>query len=223
MSNRKLTFTALSLLTLGFTALPNRASAQEATVTESGTIHGKNRLFLRAQFGMGSTSNKSTAGGESVDYHGMAHAFSFSAGFTFRNNLAIYGQFTQHGSRQPKRTIENNNGTETLYASQNMLLATGTLNIGVTQYFSPYNLYWDASVGAGSLQVIARGFNHATDLGPAASIALGKEWIMGPHLGIGVSAQLHLARTFDSDAYFSKSGGHFTSRTMVIGISGTYN
>jgi hypothetical protein len=214
---------ASTLLFLATLANPNPAAANEATITASNDVHAKNRLFLRGQLGFGSASTTTSNADHAVDLHGMGHAFSFSAGYTFRDNFAVYGQISQHGSRNPSLTIDSDEGSETERPDQDLLLSTTALGIGITQYFSPYNLFWDASVGVGVLSLLAENDSDSTDLGPTGSLAFGKEWIIGPHLGLGLSAQLHLSRVHDADALPDGSSGHFTSRTLVIGFSGTYN
>lgn len=222
-SNFAIYTVAQLMIYLALMASPNRAAANEAFVTTQENPHAKNLLFLRGQLGLGRSSSKTSDADTAVDFHGMGHAFSFSGGFTLRNNLAVYGQISQHGSRNPSLTIDMNGSSTTAQPNTDLLLTTTAVGLGVTQYFSDFNLFWDASLGAGFLSVIANGDSDTTDLGPTAALAFGKEWILGPHLGVGVSAQLHLSRVHDSDTMPDGTGSHFTSTTMAFGISGTYN
>ncbi|MDZ4693520.1 MAG: hypothetical protein SGI86_00100 [Deltaproteobacteria bacterium] len=225
MFNRNFAFLTVTqaVIFIALTASPTRANADAASVTEKEAPHTRNQLFLRAQLGFGRSSSKAANADTAVDVHGMGHAFSFSGGYTLRNNLAIYGQISQHGSRNPNLTIDNNGSKTTASPNTDLLVATTAVGLGITQYFSDFNLFWDASVGVGFLGVAANGDSDTTDLGPTAALSIGKEWLVGPHLGVGVSAQLHLSRVHDADAFPDGTSGHFTSTTMALGISGTYN
>lgn len=225
MSNAKiknLTHAALFIV-MAMMANPVEVRANEIVAQAMETPHAKGRSFFRFQLGYGRSSTKAANDDLAAEFHGMGHAFSVAGKWTPVDRFAVYGQWIQHGSRNPNLTISEGETQSTLYPKSEMILATNSLAIGATQYFTPYNLFWDASVGLGALGGVWKGGARSSDVGPGVAFSLGKEWLLNSHLGIGLSAQLHLSRVHDREALPDRTSGHFTSTTFALGVTGTYN
>jgi hypothetical protein len=84
------------------------------------------------------------------------------------------------------------------------LLAWGYA-LAVVHYFTPANVYLSASPGITRLMFVTGNTHVSSDWGPGLKVALGKEWWVGDHWGLGIAAEVLLM--------FNKDGG--APRTTV--------
>jgi hypothetical protein len=219
---KNLTHAALFIF-IAMAANPGEVRANEIVAQAAETPHAKGRSFFRFQFGYGRSTTSAANDDLAAEIHGTGHAFSVAGGWTPIERFAVYGQWIQHGAQNPSLTISEGDTESTLRPNSDTLMATNSLAIGATQYFTPYNLFWDASVGLGTYSAIWKGGSHTSDIGPGVSFSLGKEWLLNSRFGIGLSMHLHLSRVHDREALPDRTSGQFTSMTFAGGVTGTYN
>jgi hypothetical protein len=85
-----------------------------------------------------------------------------------------------------------------------------------TRYFMPTNMYVSATAALTRVSLDRFGTTGATNLGFGTRLALGKEWWVGDHWGLGAVGHL---------SYSANVDGSYTMTTYAVGIafSATYN
>ena len=100
-----------------------------------------------------------------------------------------------------------------------MSLSLVGVGLNLTYYFMPANIYVSLSPSITTLNLTASGVTGSTENGFGMKIALGKEWWVGNHWGIGVAGQFFFASNKDKGTnpptWSSTAGG--------IAFSATYN
>src|SRR5207249_3278413 len=89
---------------------------------------------------------------------------------------------------------------------------------GVNYYFMPYNFYVSAMVLMTRLTITSGGSSGSTDAGFGAKLAIGKEWWMSDHWGIGVAGQFTFGSNQDQG-----SGPTWTTITPGVAFSASFN
>lgn len=196
------------------------ATARAQTDADALAPHARGHLFLRGQLGLGHSRSEIGGAGYHLDARGIGHAATVSVGLTVLDGVALYLGLSQHGIRKPRITVRQE---RTVRDQADFDLFAHGVGLGVTQYFSTYNLFWDATVGLGDLTFIEGSSWEATDVGPAGRIGFGREWWLAPRFGLGLTAQLHLLRARNPTPLPGGDHGAFFTRTIVLGVTATYN
>jgi hypothetical protein len=178
------------------------------------TINRHFGFFLRLDLGLGYMHSGATSNGNDVTLSGLAGAFSISLGGAVTENLIIGGHLWDNVVSNPSVSIGSNSGS-----SNDTTLGLIGFGPQVTYYFMPINIYLSGTAGVGKLTVTTNGTSGSTNAGFAGRLAVGKEWWVSDHWGLGVEGHLSIGINSDSGS----SGASWTTPAFAIAFCATYN
>jgi hypothetical protein len=159
------------------------ALAQEAPLSVpaapiDATAHRHLRLYLHFDLGGGYFPTSASQGGVSASVKGASALLSFAVGGSVAEDWILAGEVW--GAAAPRPTgVANSNST----------MALSALGLNVTHYFMPANIFLSLTPSATVLSIDNGSGNVGrTEVGFGTKLALGKEWWVGEHWGIGLAA-----------------------------------
>jgi hypothetical protein len=190
-----------SLAILVLAILPSAALAQDPVTTDS-TVHRHLGFFFRADIGVGYLSS-SSGGARQLSSSGVSVPLGLAVGGAIAEDWILAGEIW--GGFLPK-SVNGVNQTLFVYG----------YSLAVVHYFMPANVYLSFAPGITRLTFETGNTAVSTDWGAGAKLAVGKEWWVGDHWGLGVAAEVFLT--------FNKDGG--ASRTTIapgLTFTATFN
>lgn len=184
----------VSAMLLTATAAGARERYRDQERGEDG-YHEHDGFYLRLQLGGGYT--RADVAGEDFALKGGGVGINAEIGGAVVPNFIIYAKL--FGTSAPNPDIERGNVTvEDPFGdtSQNI----GALGVGVTYYIMPANVYLSGALSFAQLSIDENGERVAeTDLGGGLHLGVGKEWWVSKNWGLGIGAELALARIPEQD------------------------
>lgn len=186
------------------------ASAARA---QSDDAHRHSGVYLELEGGLGfmvGSESSVTVSGPTVD-------LGISLGGPVAGNLDLAGSVFGLSVINPTFSSGGTSGQATS-------TSFGMVGIGprLIYYFMPANFYLSGTVGLCRFSATTNSVSASTDIGPVARFALGKEWWVSSHWGLGFSGILTLATNNDPS---NNSSNRFTLTTWAtsMGFSATLN
>jgi hypothetical protein len=158
--------------------------ALAATPPLDPTIHRHLGFFFRVDVGVGYLH--SSTGARSVS--GVGVPLGFAVGGAVTENLILAAEAWGTGAPGPSQT--SGGTTSTTVGST---LALGAFGLNVTYYFMPANLYLSVTPAITSLGIIDYTGNVESTTGFGVKVALGKEWWVSDHWGLGLAVEFSFA------------------------------
>ena len=194
-----------SLAVLMLATLPGAALAQDqALAPVESTAHRHLGFFFRADIGVGYLhSSSSWSDGPQPPVSGVSVPLGLAVGGAIAGDWILAGEVW--GGYTPKR-VDGPSQTLLLYGYA----------VAVVHYFMPANVYLSFAPGISRLSFETGNVSVSSDWGPGMKFALGKEWWVGEHWGLGIAAECLLT--------FNRDGG--APRTTVapgLTFSATFN
>jgi hypothetical protein len=186
--------------------LPFAVAAQESPtpMPVESTVHRHLGFFFRADIGVGYVHSSSAASdGPQPPVSSLSIPIGFAVGGAVAEDWILAGEIW--GVAGPQDVDPPGKG----------LLVYGYA-LAVVHYFMPANVYLSVAPGITRLMFVTGNTSVSSDWGPGVKLALGKEWWVGDHWGLGVAAECLVT--------FNKDGG--ASRTTVapgLTFSATFN
>jgi hypothetical protein len=215
-------FPALALAAVA--ALPAALFAQDA----GSRRHDGFYLSISPGIGFGeSKADLTEAGGswDHVTYRGPGGMLDLKIGGALTPNLILSGDFIGRNVQGPE--VETIGGTD--QADNDVVLADGTLGLGLTYYIMPANVFFSGTIGVGQF-ALTNPTDDADDderieTNPGLSIhaKVGKEWWVSDNWGLGVAAGygwIGAERDESSDADFN---GKYSSHKFYVLFNTTFN
>lgn len=202
--------------------LPAVAGAQEAVSVApapvvlapgpppDSTVHRHLGFFFRVDVGVGYLH--SSTGARSIS--GVGVPLGFAVGGAVTENLILAAEGWGTGAPGPSQT--SGGTTSTTVGST---LALGAFGLNVTYYFMPANIYLSVTPAITSLNIIDYTGNVEGTAGFGLKVALGKEWWVSNHWGLGLAVEFSFATN-------KQAGTNSLSWTTFGGglvFSATYN
>ncbi len=178
------------------------------------TAHRHLGLFLRLDGGVGFLGTSAYLDGVAASVSGVALPVGVVLGAAVAENLVVAGDAWYVLAPAPWFDLGGHNQTPSGSG-------VGLFGIGphVTYYFMPDNVYVSGTPAMVIRILRANGTYEGARVGFGAKIAVGKEWWVADHWGIGVAGQFFLGLNEGTGAYeklWSTLGGG-------IALSATYN
>jgi hypothetical protein len=169
-------------------------------------------FFLRPDLGFGYVAMSASSGGTDVTISGLAGTFGFAVGGALAENSILALHLWDAVMSNPKVSSGglsgNANGDVTLFAvGPEYTIYTGQ------------NVYFSFSPSLTRVHVEANGNSGDTDWGFGMRAAVGKEWWVGDHWGLGVVG--HLSASFNKDT--GSSAPTWSTWGGTIAFTATYN
>ena len=195
----------LLLLTVPLIALGQESGP--APSTES-TVHRHLGFYLHLDIGVGylGTSTSQATGGSTLS--GAALPLSIAIGGAVAEDWILAGDLWGAAGPSPSGT----NWGRTAY---------GGVGFNVTHYFMPANVYLSLTPSFTSLVFdTSQPFVDRAATGFGAKVAVGKEWWVGDHWGLGMALQGYFA---SNDGHGNATGTKWTTWGGGFVFSATYN
>lgn len=191
--------------------LPGLATAQEAPAAVpaeppvDATAHRHLGFYFHVDVGAAFFLTEAARGELGTGTAGASALLSVAAGGAVAEDWILAGE--AWGAAVPSST-----------STDATTVALGGFGLNVTHYFMPANVFFTLTPSATVLAVDkGNGTFGRTQIGSGVRIALGKEWRVGDHWGLGVAAQGFLAINRDQSAsastWWTLGGGILFSAT----------
>jgi hypothetical protein len=211
--------TVAAALALAFQAAAARGQGPEpfpgpAVVRPGAKRH--DNVFFRIVLAKGLASMSADVGHVQTKITSQPLEYRAAAGYALTENIILFGELV---------SLDTNSSTATIRGIapnrfDGHLSLTG-FGAGATYYWMPLNLYVSAALAA--VATTTDGTLGSTDRGPALDLAFGKEWWVSNTIGVGVSAQLLLARMSEKSTTVQGDKPAWTSTGASLGLSATFN
>jgi hypothetical protein len=190
--------------------------AQRSWAGADDRYHKHLGLFLRLDGGGGYLKSATTFNGSNGSLSGPAGSFGFSLGGNVIEDLSIFGHLGISIVANPSNTLPG------AAATSDSTLNFVSVGPGVNYYFTPYNFYVSGMVLVTRLTTTVNGTSGSTNAGFGAKVAIGKEWWVADHWGIGVAGQFTFGSNQDRDIGTAK-GPTWTTITPALAFSASFN
>jgi hypothetical protein len=207
---------------IGMSAHSQTGASTEATpaVTpaQDTTIHRHLGFFLRPDLGVGYMTSSAPTGTSAGDLtvSGPSGVFGFVIGGTLTENVILGAHLYDSVVVNP--TVSLSTGQSA--SSSNTSLTMYGIGPEFTYYWMPSNVYLSATAALTRLAMSANGRDSTSNVGFGMRVAVGKEWWVSDHWGLGLVGQTSFSSNQDSG-----SGNPPTITTWVFSLSfsATYN
>ncbi len=189
------------------------AQVPQVTPVPESNAHRHKGFFLRMDGGFGYAGSSASQGGISASISGASSQFGIAIGGAVAENVIVAGDFW--GGVMLSPSVTRNGVTGTLSSSASLI----GFGPNFTYYFMPANVYLSLTPGVTVVSLTYNGTSANTKAGFGGKIALGKEWWVGSHWGLGLAGQFLFSLNVDegiNPPTWSTFGGG-------IAFSATYN
>jgi hypothetical protein len=170
---------------LAVAPLAARSQPDSPPSTHQSSVHRHLGLFLRVDAGvgyLGSFATSPTSGELSTG--GFAVPFGVAAGWAVIENFVVAADLWGAMAPSPRITAHGQS-----FSHNDAHEVLGGLGVNLTCYIMPDNLYVTVTPSAVLVGVTESGVLKSSTVGFGAKVAVGKEWWVGDHWGLGVAAQ----------------------------------
>lgn len=190
-------------------------SAPRAAMNNSNNRHLG--FFLRPDLGLGYLSASETAGSTDVSISGLAGTFGLDIGGAFVEDWIIGVHVYDAVATNPTVSVGSRSGT-----AQNASLSMLAIGPSLTHYFQPTNVYFTFTPAVTTMTTTrSSGASNNTDIGFGAKVAIGKEWWVSEHWGLGLNT--HAAFSTNGDPIAAGGSNTLSAWSFGLAFSATYN
>ena len=162
------------------------------------TPQDHNGFFVQLTAGAGFLTASETIGGQGATYSGFGFTASGLMGGAIAPNLILFGEVL--GTSIVDADLSSNG---TYQGSSGYDMTMFGIGPGILYYFEPVNVYVSGTLAFTKMFISYTGNGYPagdTNWGLGADFKGGKEWWVGPRLGIGIAGMVHLASMKDPQA-----------------------
>jgi hypothetical protein len=146
---------------------------------------------------------------------GAAGELDVSVGGALTENLILGGELWLASASNPTLS-----GRGVSVATEDATVSAACIGPQLTYYFMPVNLYLSGAIGLSRLYDSVGGNSSSTNVGGAVLLAVGKEWWISHHWGIGIAGRAMLSTNSDPDP---RVNGSWSTFAGSVSLSATYN
>jgi len=168
--------------------------------------------FIRPDLGFGYLNTNASQGGINASVSGFAGTFGFAAGSALSENSILAFHFWDVVVKDPSVSVGGSTGTS------NGSISLFALGPEYTVY-SKENYYFSISPSLSRLSTESSGSSGDTNWGFALRTAVGKEWWVSDHWGLGVAS--HFSMSFNEDS--GSNPPTWSTFAFTVAFSATYN
>jgi len=191
------------------------APATPQTVLAAEPEHRHRGLFLRPDLGFGYISASASDPSSSVTISGGAASIGFAIGGSITDGVILAGHLWGIGAVNPSIAINGQSGTST-----NTNVSFAAIGPELDYYVMPLNLFISVTVAASRGRTTVNGTDYDSEIGIAGQAALGKEWWVSEHWGLGLKGEFTVTSNKDSAAANAPT---WTGYAFGVSFSATYN
>ena len=182
------------------------------------TLHRHFGFFLRPDLGVGymATSEPTGTALGDMTVSGLAGVFGFAIGGAIQENVILAAHVYDGVIVNPTVSLSSGQSATASNASLTMV------GIGpeFTYYWMPSNVYFSGTLALTRISLTANGTDTSSNVGFGMRLAVGKEWWVSDHWGLGLAG--HATSSWNQDS----GGGNqptLTTWAFAIAFSATYN
>jgi hypothetical protein len=181
------------------------------------TIHRHFGFFLRPDLGVGfmATSEPTGTAAGDMTVSGLAGVFGFAIGGAIQENVILGAHVYDGVIVNP--TVSLSSGQS---ATANASLTMVGIGPEFTYYWMPSNIYFSGTLALTRISLTANGTDTNSNVGFGTRLAVGKEWWVSDHWGMGLAG--HASSSWNQDS----GGGSqpmLTTWAFAVAFSATYN
>lgn len=192
------------------------AFAQRHWASGDEAYHRHEGLFMRLDAGGGFLKAATTINGSSGALSGAAGSFGFSLGGNVVEDLSLFGHVGISVVTDPQNTLPG------ALSTSGTTLSFAAVGPGMNYYFMPANAYVSGMLLITRLTISGDNTSGSTQAGFGAKVAVGKEWWVGEHWGMGIAGQLTFGSNADQDTG-TGSTPTWTTITPALAFSASFN
>jgi outer membrane protein with beta-barrel domain len=209
--------TLLLFAALGIAA--NAAPAGAQVLTADATVHRHVGFYIRPDLGVGFMSSSAEVQGFTLTVSGLSGLAGLAIGGALNENFILAVHLIDGYVANPTVSASTGDSADTSDAS----LVLWGIGPELTYYFAPSNVYVTGTLAATRLSFTVDRMTADTKWGVGARLAVGKEWWVSDHWGLGVAAHITLSSNEDSGAAAGGSTPTLTTWAAGVAFSATYN
>lgn len=157
------------------------------------TVHRHLGFFFRADLGVGYLRSSASLGGTSESIASVSIPVGFAVGGAVAENWILAAEVWGGSGPSPRISL----GGSSVSPSNSDFYLAG-FGLALVHYFMPANVYLSLTPAISRLEFTFQDTSARTDYGFGAKLALGKEWWVGDHWGLGLAAEFLFALNADS-------------------------
>jgi hypothetical protein len=191
---------------------------QMAAPPRDPTINRHLGFFLRPDLGVGfmTTSEPTGTSSGNLTVSGPAGVFGFVVGGAVAENIILGAHIYDGVVANPTVSLSSGQSGTTSNAS----LALYGIGPEFTYYWMPSNIYFSATIALTQMSLTANGNSNSSQVGLGSRLAVGKEWWVSDHWGLGLAG--HVSSSWNQDSG-SVSAPMLTTWALALAFSATYN
>jgi len=203
---------------LGASAHSQPIAAPMAGPLRDPTINRHLGFFLRPDLGLGfmATSEPTGTSAGNLTISGAAGVSGFVIGGAVQENIILGAHLYNGVVANPTVSFSSGQSGTT----SNTSLAMYGIGPEFTYYWMPSNIYFSGTVALTRMSMTVNGTSSDSNTGLGTRIALGKEWWVSDHWGLGLASHISLSSNRDGG---DANAPTLTSWGFAVAFSATYN
>ena len=196
--------------------MPPPPPGQQWIILPDPTSHRHLGFFLRPDLGIGfmTTSQSTGTASGNMTLSGPAGVFGFVIGGAVAENVILGAHIYDGVVVNPTVSFSGQSGV-----TSNTALGLYGIGPEFTYYWMPSNIYVSATLALTRMSLTANGYSGDSSVGLGARLALGKEWWVSDHWGIGLAG--HVSSSWNGSG--DSSGTTLSTWAFAVAFSATYN
>jgi len=180
------------------------------------TFHRHLGFFLQMDLGIaGQKATWSDSVDGSQKLSGGGGAFSIAIGGAVAENLILAGHLWGYSAFEPDYTV---GGQRFSTSGSELSLGLSGIGLNLTYYLMPSNVYLSITPSIATVSLQQNGVQVESDSGFGLRLAVGKEWWVSDHWGLGLNGQVAFASNRPGGG-----GSNIESAAFAIAFSASYN
>jgi hypothetical protein len=136
------------------------------------------------------------------------------------NNLILTFDVLSRAISAPDMTVDGRSASTTTDVTAGDVL----YGIGVTKYFTPSNIFINATIGLARFTINVNNTQANSESGLGGQLKIGKEWWVGDNWGLGVAAGVGFASADDKkDSSIPAYSGKLSTTKFFVLFNATFN
>src|SRR5262249_38502468 len=182
------------------------------------TIHRHFGFFLRPDLGVGYMATSESTGTSlgDITISGAAGVFGFVIGGAIQENVILGAHVYDGVIVNPTVSLSSGQFSNTRNTSLSMV------GIGpeFTYYWMPSNIYFSGTLAITRMALTVDGSDNTSNVGFGTRLAIGKEWWVSDHWGLGLAG--HASSSWNQDGG-GAGAPTLTTWVFALAFSATYN
>jgi hypothetical protein len=196
--------------------MPPPAPGEQLMMVPDPTAHRHVGFFMRPDLGVGFMTTAQPTGTSSgnITLSGAAGVFGFVIGGAVAENAILGAHIYDSVIVNPTVSFSGQLGN-----TSDTSLALYGIGPEFTYYWMPSNIYFSATLALTRMTLTVNGYSGDSSVGFGTRLAVGKEWWVSDHWGLGLAG--HVSSSWNDSGDYS--GTTLSTWAFAVAFSATYN